>query len=74
MVFRFACPFNTLSMVAVNGSSGGTTNIICGTEISWYDAGTQPTITYSAAGNGYYTLLIVDRDAPSPWDPNRAPM
>ena len=51
--------------------------VLCGTEVLYGSgqADVPPVITYAdATPDLFYTVIIVDRDAPSPWSPIRGPI
>ena len=49
--------------------------VVCGTEVLIADTATQPTIALPSANSAaLYTVLVVDRDASSPWLPVNSPL
>jgi hypothetical protein len=58
------------------GGSGGPTALVpCSGEVLWAQSQTRPTVYVPRANQSdLYTLLVLDRDAPSSWDPVRSPL
>ena len=51
------------------------TSVACGTEVLWAGTAVMPTIALpSADPASLYTVIIVDRDASSPWAPVNSPL
>lgn len=58
--------------LTVQFSSG---SVVCGTEVLIADTAVQPTIALPSADSAaLYTVLVVDRDASSPWLPANSPL
>lgn len=67
---------NSTVTVSFAGSGGATTSACNATEVLQTASQSQPVITAKDLPLNYdtYTVLIVDRDASSPWDPSRSPI